>query len=248
MKTKNYLIIPLGKCKGSARDESYEEHFEIYEEMVSIQIESINKNIPDVDEVIIVSGEYDTMEELFYEVFKQIHKLWNTEKCNILCSAADVLFINNVEIFGNYEDFTLFGPNAGQRVIDDVPISLDSLRYFPSTMQKEILDMGMNIWNEEISKYLNEEKQISWEFEMYVFNKMFYTQRNGKYLNADITFEHLEKCKKYHRLMVDGFTEDIWWPCDIYDASVLIFSATRGHDYQLNLMNTYHYQHNKKKH
>lgn len=246
MKTKNYFIIPLGKCKGSGRDESYEEQFKIYEEMVSIQIESIRKNIPNIDEIIIVSGEYNTTEELFYEVFKEAHKLWNNEECNILCSGADVLFINKVEIFGNYEDFTLFGPNAGQRVIDDVPISLDSLRYFPSTMEREIFDMGMDLWNTEISKYLNEKKKISWEFEMYVFNKMFYTQRKGKYLNSDITFNHLRECKKYHRLMVSGFTENIWHPCPINEASVLIFSATRGHYDQLQKMKVYHYQYNIK--
>ncbi len=246
MKTKNYFIIPLGKCKWSGRNENYEEQYKIYEEMVSVQIESVKKNIPNVDEIIIVSGEYDTTEELFYEVFKQAYKLWNSEECNILCSGADVLFINHVDIFEEYEDFTLFGPNAGDRVIDDVPISLDSLRYFPSTMEKHIFDMGMNLWDAEIEKYKSGEDRISWEFEMFVFNKMFYTQRNGKYLNADLTFNHLNKTKKYHRLMVGGFTENIWHPCSVDEASVLIFSATRGHSDQLNRMKIYHYQYNKK--
>lgn len=246
MKTKNYFIIPLGKCKWSGRNENYEEQYKIYEEMVSVQIESVKKNIPNVDEIIIVSGEYDTTEELFYEVFRTAYKLWNSEECNILCSAADVLFINHVDIFGQYEDFTLFGPNAGDRVIDDVPISLDSVRYFPSTMEKNIFDMGMKLWDDEIKKYKNGETVISWEFEMFVFNKMFYTQRNGKYLNADLTFNHLDKTKKYHRLMVGGFTEDIWHPCPVEDASILMFSATRGHYSQLNQMKIYHYQYNKK--
>lgn len=245
MNTKNYFIIPLGKCKFSARNESYEEQFKIYEEMVSIQIESLKKNISNVDEIIIVSGDYDTTEELFYEVFKKAYKLWTDGGGNILCSGADVLFINQVDIFGQYEDFTLFGPNAGDRVIDNVPISLDSLRYFPSTMEKHIFDMGMELWDVEIEKYKNGEDRISWEFEMFVFNKMFYTQRNGKYLNADLTFNHLNKTKKYHRLMVGGFTENIWHPCPIDDASVLIFSATRGHYDQLNQMKFYHYQYNK---
>jgi hypothetical protein len=246
MGAKNYIIIPLGKCNGSGRDESFAEQYEIYKEMVSIQIESIKRNIKNVDEILIVSGEYNTTEELFYEVFKTIYELWNKEKCNILCSAADVLFINDVDIFGEYEDFALFGPNAGDRVMNDVPISLDSVRYFPSSMEKDILDLGMNLWDEEISKHISENKKISWDFEMFVFNKMFYTQRTAKYLDAKITFDHLEKTKKYHRLMVEGFRENTWHPCSIDDASVLMFSATRGHWDQLNKMKIYHYQYNKR--
>jgi hypothetical protein len=246
MDVKNYFIIPLGKCKSGSRNEDYTDVYSLYEEMVSIQIQSVVQNVKNVDRIIIVSGEYETTEELFYEVFKRVYELWNNEECNILCSGADVLFIKDVDIFGKYEDFTLFGPNAGDAVIDDVPISLDSLRYFPSSMEKNIFDMGMDLWNEQISNYLSDDKKISWEFEMFVFNKMFYTQRNGKYLDSNLTFNHLEQSKKYHRLMVDGFVENIWNPCSIDDASVLIFSATRGHLNQLNKMKTYHNQYNNK--
>ncbi len=231
---KNYLVIPAATCQKSPQPLGV---LEQYEKMAELQSLSAKKHLNGLDEVMIVKGCFETTEILFRHVFDVVYDLWHQEDCNILQTMSDTLFIRDTNIYGVYEDFSLFGLNCGRSVDSTLLYQLDSPRYYPRTMSKETMDYGKKLW-EEVGDY--------WGNELWVYSKMFYQQKEGYYNQKDILIEHLEStkhlaCKQQNGYQDQGSLGDYTWTsCDESEASVLEFSATRGHAQVLsNMQNKY---------
>jgi len=111
---KNYLVIPAARCGSSAAGPGGPQFHNIYHQMADMQIESAAENLKGLDDIKIIDEHFDTTEDLFEYIFHYVYDLAHTEECNILQAMSDTLYIKETNIFGVYEDFSLFGCCPGK--------------------------------------------------------------------------------------------------------------------------------------
>ena len=246
---KNYLVIPVAKCNKSVQGAAHAgpNFYNFYEKYAEMQIKSAEKNLKGLDEVKIIDGEFESTEDLFEHIFHYVYDLAHAEECNILQAMADTLYIRETEIFGKYTDFSLFGLNPGINLHPSAhPFQLESVRYWPHAMESGLWEHAKKLWEEPIL-----DKQSTWGYEMVMYTALFYKQRAGFYLDKDNLIKHLEATKHLARKMVSGYEGQntltseqhgkyTWDVCSIESASILEFSATRGHESQLAEMQKYY--------
>ena len=145
---KNYLVIPIAKCgKSAVGNAAGFGFYDFYKKFADMQIKSAEKNLKDLDDIKIIDGEFESTEDLFEHIFHYVYDLAHTEECNILQAMSDTLYIKETEIFGEYEDFSLFGCNPGKNEYPSGhPLQLDSVRYYPHTMEESIWEYGKKLW------------------------------------------------------------------------------------------------------
>ena len=248
---KNYLVIPASKCNKSAAGPAGPQFLDVYKKMAELQIKSAYKNLKNLDDVFIIDKEFDSTEQLFEYIFHYVYDLAHKEEFNILQAMSDTLYIRETNIFDVYKDFSLFGccPGTLQVPGNPHPLHLDSVRYYPHTMEEETWDWGKKLWSN--SEIMGINKNSYWGYEMVVYASMFYKQRDGFYIKKDggiynNLLNHLKNtshlaCKTGCRWeSIYGTTGMVgnyqWTPCDEDDACILEYSATRGHEEQLRLM------------
>lgn len=144
-----------------------------YDEMEVLMRESAERYIADLDEIVVHTGEADNIRNVFKIHFKEIYDLWK-QGHNILYCDLDVLFINPVEYFGKYNNFTMFN-------LTDPPKTSDAhygiefnwffncgIRYYPENMDQHVWDLGFSMlenWNPD-----------RWDCEQIVYNAMMFEQ------------------------------------------------------------------------
>jgi hypothetical protein len=219
--------------------------------MANLLEASAEKHLKGVDEIIYIGGEFKNTEELFKAAFMTNYELWKKERCNILTSEVDLLFINESDIFNEYSDFSLFGLNPGPNVCKEcAPVSLNSMRYFPHTMEEEIMDYGYGLFNGDVFSE-SDSGMGQWDGEMGIYNKMFFNQRDGFYRNEAHLREHLNRSCAYWHLLINGFTDEFDYSY-LYsvpegESKVLVFSGTRGQELTLREMKWYNRKYNGQK-
>tara|TARA_B100000676_G_scaffold306253_1_gene362137 strand:- start:1704 stop:2465 length:762 start_codon:yes stop_codon:yes gene_type:complete len=248
---KNYLTVLLGKVKQGPEflpcGSNFEDKYDIYQDMSKLLVSSAEMHLQKIDEIIYIGGEFEHTSELFKNAFLYNYELWNKEKCNILTSEVDCLFVKESNIFEEYKDFSLFGRNPGPNVCPECgPISVNSMRYFPHTTEKEIMDYGYELFKGDNLESHSKTWQKEWDAEMGIYNKMFFKQRDGFYTQEQNLREHLSRSSCYWHLMNGGSLKSTYnYDCDIDDAKVLAFSGTRGQQFILSEMKWYNNKFNK---
>lgn len=135
------------------------------------------------DVIVLDKSFRDISEVFYYHFKKLYKLWYQKFPCNIFYCGTDCVFTNKTRIFGEYDDFRIFNytmnnfENATLQMINFVDdmvnkykitnphvINIENgkhmkhyfncdIRYFPSTMNRDIYDMGYAIMNDWITKY-----------------------------------------------------------------------------------------------
>ena len=107
-KIKNYLAFSL--CKITEREVpigstlhqlgSFENYREVFEKIAR---PSFEKNLLDLDEIIVFKDEAKTIHNVFENTFFNIYNLRKSEKCNILFCGTDTYCQHPVEVFNKFD-------------------------------------------------------------------------------------------------------------------------------------------------
>ena len=168
MDVKNYLVRSLyrvnngasphpdGKLSISSTD------YRTYEKMHELTLASLEKHIGGNWELLLLEGEVDNAQQMFRDVFMKTYHLWSEQRCNILFVDLDILALESIDFFDQYQDFTMFAQIRDQ-------FYNCGLRYFPHTMDPTVWTTGLELyqeWNDT----------CEWDREQLIYSKMLCSQ------------------------------------------------------------------------
>ena len=153
--------------------------FALYNAMSEIVQHSAETFIQEDFETEIFEDEVDSYQEIFHKNFQNVYDTWNDNgPNNILFLDCDTLVINPVEVFDKFDRFQLFNYTdpktlSGNDANNKYGIQHDhyfnaGCRYYPSSMTKEVWDLG---WS-----YAKDWDYNIWGTEQIIFNEMMYSQ------------------------------------------------------------------------
>jgi hypothetical protein len=152
---------------------------EEYKQLTMKCVDSFMRNLVDLDEVIILTGKVSTYHQLFKEVYWNIRTIFfDRDPCNILWSDSDNLCLGLLNIFGNWDNFSMFysasehqfsftNPECLDLVKDLSPWMMANLRYYPHIMMDKLWEVGDDLADSWIDE---------WAYETIIYNKMFHAQ------------------------------------------------------------------------
>jgi hypothetical protein len=153
---KNYLFKSLFKIvdpNWNVVDRSHEHNlYDNYVGMHQCSTASYTQHLKGNWEFKFVGGNCDTIHQAFVKTFWSIHDLWHREPCNILYTDPDTIAMQSFDPWGKYDKFMMFNytdprqfhtPNIYNRSFEHFFNA--GVRYFPSTMSKEIWKQGADM-------------------------------------------------------------------------------------------------------
>lgn len=180
----NLLCMAVSKIKTDKKLEYNKEigadnTFALYNAMSEIVQHSAETFIQEDFETEIFEDEVDSYQEIFHKNFQNVYDTWNDNgPNNILFLDCDTLVINPVEVFDKFDRFQLFNYTdpktlSGNDANNKYGIQHDhyfnaGCRYYPSSMTKEVWDLG---WS-----YAKDWDYNIWGTEQIIFNEMMYSQ------------------------------------------------------------------------
>lgn len=188
---KNYTITDHTKWYN---DRSNEPNLvENYSAMEEICISSAQKNLLDLDDIIVTRGTEENIRDVFCDHFEEIYEYWH-EGNNILYADLDVVFKKPVKVFDQHSVFSMFNytdPPSTQ--CSHYNITLPNffncgVRYYPQDMDEDIWIRGFQMlanWNPD-----------RWDSEQIIYNAMMWSQ--------DINLEDVYNPEKAYQYLTDN--------------------------------------------
>lgn len=180
----NILCLAVSKINDNTKLEynqnlGAEKTYKIYNAMSEIVIHSAETFIQEDFEIVVFEDEVKNYQEIFHKNFQNVYDVWQEDgPNNILFLDCDTLVISPVEVFGELDRFQLFNYTDPKTLSGDDANNKYGLqhqhyfnagcRYYPSTMSKDVWDLG---W-----KYANDWDYNIWGTEQIIFNEMMYSQ------------------------------------------------------------------------
>ena len=180
----NILCLAVSKINDNTKLEynqnlGAEKTYKIYNAMSEIVIHSAETFIQEDFEIVVFEDEVKNYQEIFHKNFQNVYDVWQEDgPNNILFLDCDTLVISPVEVFGKLDRFQLFNYTDPKTLSGDDANNKYGLqhqhyfnagcRYYPSTMSKDVWDLG---W-----KYANDWDYNIWGTEQIIFNEMMYSQ------------------------------------------------------------------------
>lgn len=168
---KNYKINDHTKWYG---DRSAETNLEDnYDKMESICLESADKYLQGVDDVVVFRGEADNIRDVFKHNFYEIYDLWKGGN-NIFYVDLDVVFLNEWNPFEETYLFSMYNFTDPTSTQDDFynvnfPMYFNcGIRYYPYKMLHTTWDLGFQMFEN-----FNTER---WDAEQIIYNAMMWSQ------------------------------------------------------------------------
>ena len=153
---------------------------EDYKQLTMKCCDSFMRNLIDLDEVIILTGNKTTYHELFKEIYWKIKDIYSRNSpCNILWSDSDNVCLRPLEIFDKFDKFamfysieqyrTAFVDQTCLKLVENLsPWMMANLRYYPAHNTTMLFwDVGYKLatnWIED------------WAYETIIYNAMFHAQ------------------------------------------------------------------------
>lgn len=168
---KNYKISDHSKWYCDRRSEAGLEHS--YQQMQELMLKSAHKHLQGLDQVVVHTGECETIREVFRVHFWEIYELWKTG-ANILYVDLDVLFVKPVNYFDQFEHFMMFNHTQPRKCTDPhYGVNFDhyfncGVRYYPHAMSQEVWDLG--------KKMVDNWNHGRWDAEQIIYNAMLWHQ------------------------------------------------------------------------
>lgn len=171
----NIVISPLYLVK--EREEDYSE----LKQASELCKRSFEKNMIGMDEFLLFQNDgqkFDTCVDMFFDVFKKTHELWKAGH-NLFFTDIDALCIRPINVFGQFDKFMCFAITEGMKFEDEFPAYFyTGSRYFPKEIPESMWDLGFDFWKKRLEIKWNPFPIEYWDFEQYVYNKMFFSQLN----------------------------------------------------------------------
>lgn len=187
----NIVVSPLYFVK------EREEVYPIFKKASQLCKLSFEKNMIDIHEFVLFENdgqEFNTCVDMFFDIFKKTYNLWR-EGHNIFFTDIDALCIRPTLVYGLFENFICFADSVklygsqktNDRFADEFPMYFfTGSRYFPKDIPEDIWYIGFELWKNRLSfkwpalsfKWPAQNLIEYWDFEQYVYNKMFYAQPN----------------------------------------------------------------------
>jgi len=180
----NILCLAVSKINDNTKLEynqnlGAEKTYKIYNAMSEIVIHSAETFIQEDFEIVVFEDEVKNYQEIFHKNFQNVYDVWQEDgPNNILFLDCDTLVISPVKVFGKLDRFQLFNYTDPKTLSGDDANNKYGLqhqhyfnagcRYYPSTMSKDVWDLG---W-----KYANDWDYNIWGTEQIIFNEMMYSQ------------------------------------------------------------------------
>jgi hypothetical protein len=167
--------------------------YTLYSSMLEILAESADKYIQGDFEFEIIENEVDSYQEIFDTNFNEVYQMWDNGNNNVLFLDLDTLVINPVDVFDKLSDFQMFNYTdpktlSGKDATNKYELQHEhyfnaGVRYYPSSMKKEVWDLG---W-----KYANDWDYNVWGTEQIIFNEMMYSQDSDhtKWLTPEMNYQ-----------------------------------------------------------
>lgn len=170
--TKNYSITDHTKWYNNRTSES---DLDLnYKDMEKIMLRSAKRYLRNCDNYHTFTGKAENIREVFVKNFYEIYNLWK-EGHNILYVDADVVFINEYNVFDEIEYFSMFNYAGHQHEIYDEYYNIQikhffncGIRYYPKTMNHAVWELGL--------KMLENFNYDRWDCEQVIYNVMQWSQ------------------------------------------------------------------------
>lgn len=234
--TKNYTLKNHSNwCDAGDRTEAnYVNHYATMEKHL---IESANKNLANLDEIVVHRGEADNIREVFKQHFLDIYELWQ-QGHNILYCDLDVNIVKPVEVFGEFEHFSMFNYTDPRSTTDGhYNVSLSNyfncgVRYYPENMSQEIWDLGLEMldrWNPD-----------RWDAEQIIYNVMMWRQpgtRLDDFFRPELNWMS-HHCRDFTNTAQLQIAEN-WNETRLSNAKIIHFTGTRGAGQAVKMMENF---------
>lgn len=236
---KNYLIRSLYRIESPLwfRDRSDEgDIYEQYMQMHEISLRTFEQHLQGDWEFVFFNKTVDDIQSVFKDHFFEIYDIWRSEPCNILYCGPDNAMMKPTEFFGKYDDFMMFNYTDPKSSVEHNHYGVQhkhffnaDVRYYPSTMSKDIWDMGV--------KMAHNWDFNCWNTEQFILNKMLWDQPNRTLENT------LDPLMAYqaHGVYPEQLNQSIqysnsWNGCDINDSYIIHCHGSRNAPQKLELM------------
>jgi hypothetical protein len=208
--------------------------FELYRAMSEIVIHSAKTFIQDDFEIVVFGDNVNNYREIFHKNFKNLYDTFHSNggPHSILFLDCDTLVISPVQVFSVFDKFQLFNytdPKAmgGARAINKYGLQFNhyfnsGVRYFHSSMSKEIWDLG---WSYAKDWDLND-----WDTEQVIYNQMMYSQDSNyqTWLRPEMNFQALSV--PFDKIDSPDIQQRLqhWNGINMNDAKIIHLAGTRG--------------------
>jgi hypothetical protein len=227
---KNYLVSAVRPTiNGWMSEKSNDVHL-AYLEMYKMSLASYRKFLQEPFEPILWTEETQDTDTYTVANWYEIKKLWESEPCNILWAGADTLMIKPTSLFGQFNEYRLFNYTDPRATPQFPHYFNDDLQYYPSTMSKDVWELGESLWSERENS-----PERLWGFDQSRHNHMFWSQNIPKdtVLRPDLFFQAFG-IREIHPTVFEWHSQ--WNGFPIGNAHILHFAGSRGSAAVINIM------------
>lgn len=230
MPVKNYVVCAHRKINSTKwvwKDTASEgDIYKTYYDMCRHSLSSLRKFLKGDWEYILFDEEIDNINQAMPLNNDRIYELWHREPCNILWVGPDVQLIDEVEIFGKFNEFRLFNwtdpkswheANQYNKAFEN--LFNNDLQYYPSTMDPKLWEIERKMRSE----WDTSEGMSSYNNQQIIHNTMFWSQ--------NIAFEDAHKPELFYQAQwlpwKSQEEQDTWNGCKLDDAKIVHWHSSR---------------------
>lgn len=217
-----------------------ERHHDLYQEMYAISRASARRFLQGDWEEIKFSAPVLNARMFQIAQWYLIRELWFREPCNILSVTADVMMVQPVSIFDEFQRMMLFNytdpkchPDLKCYADGQGHYFNDAVTYFPHSMDKSIWQLG-----ERRMKDWFTHAQADWDCGQLIHNHMFWAQHRSEEVRVRPDLNFSAHVLRSTDPRVIGHHEDWNLGMRFNQARVLHFAGSRGAEGTLAIMQT----------
>lgn len=183
---KNIVVFKLYRIpkKYFHRQVFIDEMYSFYEQMLDIAVSQAEKNIKNIDEIIVHRFEAKHEQEMFQHHMEQLHSLYEQGDTNVLSVGNDVIFFEPTDVFiPDYSMFTMSGMNCDVKYwpaggLSEKARQIQLIRLAEWKQKTEKLTQGHAY---DLSTVYNPESPIQWADEQTIYQHMMFDCLGPKY-------------------------------------------------------------------
>ena len=166
---------------------------------------------------ITLTEPFADRESMFRANYEWVREQWHREPCNILFVDSDTVFLQPVEIFGEFREFRMFNWSTPKTHARYENYYNCAVRYFPAAMTEETWRVG-DFWfgQWDPARYDDEQAQ---------YNAMLWSQGldHDQIHRPDLNFQAPELRVAMHALAWQDYNQ-----CRFTNVKILHYHGTRG--------------------
>jgi len=164
----NILLRFLYTLEERDKDVHLSVDFSHYEQLLEISSATFKQHLKEDYTERVLRGHVPNAKTMFRDVFNRTRDLHKQGNINIFVCAPDVIAVAPFTIFDRFKEMRLFAKTESAYHKDELPVYMnDGPRYFPSTMDPHLWDLGSWLW---------EQPDPTRDQSQYIHNLMFYRQ------------------------------------------------------------------------